>query len=135
MPTDISGDLIEAYRRAIFHVPSLAASLRVDEPCEELTALLGSVAFVTACNPFSEIVTVEENARATEHLARALQGFSAAQVLDAEGSDPAGEWPAEPGFLVGGITLEQASELGRQFRQNAILWAGPDAVPRLVLLR
>jgi hypothetical protein len=28
-----------------------------------------------------------------------------------------------------------AQALGREFRQNAIVWAGPDAIPRLILLR
>jgi hypothetical protein len=28
-----------------------------------------------------------------------------------------------------------ASELGAKFRQDAVVWAGPDTIPRLLLLR
>ncbi len=135
MQTAIPDDLIEAYRRAVFRVPSLGVDLRVGERCQALAGWTGGFAFITACNPYSEIVSGERNAAATYSLEEALQALPPGQVLAAEGRDPAGEWPPEPGFVVGSITLAQASELGRRFRQNAILWADADAVPRLVLLR
>jgi len=34
-----------------------------------------------------------------------------------------------------GMDKASACALGRQFRQDAIVWVGPDAVPQLVLLR
>ncbi|UUZ49901.1 DUF3293 domain-containing protein [Massilia sp. B-10] len=49
--------------------------------------------------------------------------------------DPKREWPSEPSFLVRGLSLEDASALGRQLRQNAIVWCGADLVPQLILLR
>jgi len=36
---------------------------------------------------------------------------------------------------VPGLARAAAQELGRQFQQNAIIWAGADAVPELILLR
>ncbi len=34
-----------------------------------------------------------------------------------------------------GLPLEEARALGNEFEQNAIVWSGPDAVPKLILLR
>jgi hypothetical protein len=41
----------------------------------------------------------------------------------------------EPSFLALGISRRAAESLGRKYRQNAIVFAGEEAVPRLVLLR
>ena len=56
-------------------------------------------------------------------------------TLTALGVDPTGEWPGEESVFVPGLDLERAKSLGVEFGQNAIVWAGPDAVPQLVLLR
>ncbi|MFP4207340.1 MAG: DUF3293 domain-containing protein [Wenzhouxiangella sp.] len=91
-------------------------------------------ALLTACNPAGRCVDERFNQRATEalaaHIRRAHWPHSRALGLD-----PAGRWPAEPGFLVAGLALAPARELGRLFDQNAIVWAGSDALPRLILLR
>jgi hypothetical protein len=34
-----------------------------------------------------------------------------------------------------GLDLDTSCALGREFHQNAIVWAGEDAVPSLILLR
>lgn len=57
------------------------------------------------------------------------------RVVEGAGEDPDGRWPAEPSYLVLGMDLEAARELGRRYGQNAIVWAGADAVPELLLLR
>ncbi|WP_366510990.1 DUF3293 domain-containing protein [Yoonia sp.] len=46
--------------------------------------------------------------------------------------DPSGEWPREESVLVPGISLERAKSLDVEFGQNAIVWAGYDAVPHLI---
>jgi hypothetical protein len=57
------------------------------------------------------------------------------RVVEGAGEDPEGRWPAEPSYLVLGMALDAAQEVGRRYGQNAIVWAGADAVPELVLLR
>ena len=61
--------------------------------------------------------------------------FDKHRTLKALGVDTAGEWPGEESVFVPGLDLERAKSLGVEFGQNAIVWAGPDAVPQLVLLR
>lgn len=51
------------------------------------------------------------------------------------GKHPSGEWPAEPSFLVLGISLEASKVLGKKYDQNAVVWCGLDAIPELVLLK
>jgi Protein of unknown function (DUF3293) len=48
---------------------------------------------------------------------------------------PSGAWPPELSFFALGISERAARDLGRRFDQDAVVWAGADAVPRLLLLR
>ena len=57
------------------------------------------------------------------------------RIIEGTGFDPRGTWPEERSFLVLGLDLEASRALGREFKQNAIVWSGSDAIPRLILLR
>lgn len=57
------------------------------------------------------------------------------QIVEGEGRDPSEAWAGEKSFLALGLDLETSQVLGRKFGQNAIVWAGADAIPRLILLR
>ena len=95
---------------------------------------VASAAFVTAWNPQSE--PADDAANATAQIAlRAALATHGCTALEAFGADVTGRWPGEPSLLAMGLAESDAIALGRRFRQNAILIAGPDAVPRLVLLR
>ncbi len=59
----------------------------------------------------------------------------ALSVIPGVGQHPSGAWTGEPSFLVLGVSRAAAQELGRQFQQNAIIWAGSTAMPELILLR
>jgi hypothetical protein len=113
--------------------------LRIGVPSPALARLYrqrGAVcaAFVTACNPHGRKIDEAANAVRQAELERELN-LRGLGHLDGEGGHPAGGWPAEASFLVLGIALEEAKELGRRYRQNAVVWCGADAVPELVLLR
>jgi hypothetical protein len=56
-------------------------------------------------------------------------------VIDGDGADPSGQWPAERSYLAFGIDADAARELGRRFQQDAVIWIGKDAIPQLLLLR
>jgi len=130
---------IQAYRETHYIVESeTPVTLRVGERNVALAALhkeagVESSAFVTAWNPFSQKHDDDLNARRQEALADDLARLGVT-VMDGEGKHPVDGW-GEPSFLVLGISLEAAKELGARNEQNAIVWAGADAVPQLVLLR
>jgi hypothetical protein len=55
--------------------------------------------------------------------------------IHGEGKCGDGDWDGEESFLIFGISENQASEIGKKFEQNAIVWCGKDAIPQLVLLK
>ena len=136
----VSKDLIKAYENTDFCVlePN-RFTLRIGKQSSELADLyvemgVHSAGFLTAWNPHSAEASAEDNANAQRSLFRLLssEGYP---TLKAFGVDPSGEWPGEESVFVPGLDLERAKSLGVEFGQNAIVWAGPDAVPQLVLLR
>ncbi|ROH86242.1 DUF3293 domain-containing protein [Pseudomethylobacillus aquaticus] len=92
-----------------------------------------SSVFITAWNPGSVPRSKIENEKRQVELMEILR-FRSLDYFHAEGIHPSGQWPAEPSVLVLGLSLEAGKKLGRQFSQNAILWAGPDAKPTLVMI-
>ncbi len=139
--TEIPPELIEAYRATLFKCGegSDAFVLRIgaySAPLAELyvSADDSSAAFVTAFNPRSETQSADVNATAHARLGAELAA-AGYRLVEGAGEDPDGLWLAERSYLVLGIELEAAQEVGRRYGQNAIVWVGADAVPTLVLLR
>lgn len=91
-------------------------------------------AFITACNPYSQLIGDKENAERQLELARELCALGLTFFAGA-GAHPTGEWPAEASLLVLGLPLAAAKRLGEEYDQNAIVWCGQEATPELVLLR
>jgi hypothetical protein len=91
-------------------------------------------AYITACNPRSAPLSDADNHQRQQALAADLtrRGLF---FLPGVGQHPTNGWPGEPSYLVFGLSLEEAMALGREWEQNAIVWAGEDAVPQLILLR
>ena len=136
----IDTGLIQAYRETQYEVHGAQPfTLRVDEPSPALASAhrkhrTDCSAYITACNPLSEDVGAEVNARRHAELGRELARRSLAYT-EGIGQHPSNQWPGEPSYLVFGLTLEAARALGRSLGQNAILWSDADTVPRLILLR
>jgi hypothetical protein len=126
-----------AYRATRYTVqaPGGGFELQVDLPSPPLAALLTSrgfreAAYLTACNPASAVHSAAENQARTARLALDLAA-SGWVVFDGQAIDPEGKWPPECSFLVLGANVAAAAGLGRRHGQNAILVAGPEAIPRL----
>lgn len=75
-----------------------------------------SWAFLTAWNPGSILLTLEENKIRNSELIRELGSFESI-----EGEGKAEDWKEES-FLVFGIDLRNALELAKKFGQNAIVF-------------
>jgi hypothetical protein len=77
-------------------------------------------AVITACNPLGGGLHKEADAQATIRLEEAIKraGLGCHQVTgySADGKH------SEPGFAVWGCELDAATQLGREFAQNAIYW-------------
>jgi hypothetical protein len=140
-PTALDPELVAAYRAAEYHVTGAVPqfAMRVDEPSPSLAALhapRGATcsALLTAWNPAGEARGRDDNLAAQRRLVARLAA-AGVKWVEALGADPLGHWPAEPSVLALGLDHEPALSLAREFGQNALLWAGVDATPRLLLLR
>lgn len=113
--------------------------LQIDQYSESLAKLLTAsqqpcAAMISAYNPCSQLQNDAENSAAHESLKHCLSHHSY-PMIESLNIDPTGIWPAEKSFFVPGLDLDIARSLGQQFNQNAIVWIGSDAIPRLILLR
>jgi hypothetical protein len=114
-------------------------TLRVGTGCPALAALqqrhrVDCSAYITACNPYSQRLDDRANAERHAALGRAL-GERGLCSIEGIGKHPSNRWPGEASYLIFGLGLQAARELGTRLEQNAILWTGADAVPQLILLR
>ena len=140
-PTEIPNSLLDAYRATHFVCGAEpdAFVLRIGACSGALADLYAAVgvsqaAYVTAFNPGSETQPAEVNTAAHARL-RGARAAAGDRGVEGAGEGPEGRWHAEPSYLVLGMDLDGARELGRRYGQNALVWVGADALPTLVLLR
>jgi hypothetical protein len=139
--TEISQEKIKAYKATHYRAGAgpNAFVLRIGQYSPELSkhylaSGTNSALFITAFNPFGEAQENEANETAHAQLGEALRAL-VTDVAEGAGADPTEKWDPELSYLALGISAEDARELGRRFKQDAVVWAGEDAIPRLLLLR
>jgi hypothetical protein len=76
-------------------------------------------AYLTACNPGSERLADDANARRTQELRDRLR-CRWHHVYDGVSVGRDGTW-REPSFMVLGMTEDEAVQIGRRFGQNAVV--------------
>jgi Protein of unknown function (DUF3293) len=136
----IDPDTLRAYEETHYRVLGDApATLRIGVSNPALAELHRSFgvdcsAFVTAANPFSALFDAQTNALRQTALADELNR-DGLRFIEGIGEHPSGQWPGEPSFLILGLPLNAAKQLGARYEQNAIVWCRADAVPQLILLR
>lgn len=139
-PTVVPEATLQAYRETEYRVyASPPVCMRLDVVSNELAQLHAAhgvlcSAFITAFNPYSQMLSDVENIWRQASLKNELlaRGY---EVFEGEGVHPHNGWPREPSFLVLGLGPDDAAEFGVLFDQNAVVCSGADAIPRLILLR
>jgi hypothetical protein len=132
--------LVKAYRNAHYfvHHGQEIYLLKVGEVNHALSELLNSygatsAAFLTACNPYSQARTQEENQAAHQKLVAQLTQAKI-ETIEGLGTDPHDDWDAEPSVLALGLSRSHAEQLADQYGQNAFLWiANANALVNLQL--
>lgn len=138
--SSLSPDLIDAFLGTDYRVYGQPAfTLKIGMPSYALEQLYQlhkqeCAAFLTAWNPYSQSVSDAKNALLQQKLERELIRRSL-RMIPGVGKHPRGKWEGEDSFLILGISLEDASVLGQDFQQNALVWCDCDAIPQMVLLR
>jgi hypothetical protein len=140
LESTIEPETLQAYLETDYRVDTdQSFILRLDEYSAALCNLyksnrVDSCVFITAYNPYGQVLSNSANAKRNDELAYDLKNSELKYFL-AEGKHPTGNWRGESSYLILGLTLEEAIKLGNKYQQNAIVWCGSDLIPRLVLLR
>lgn len=136
-PPTLPARLQTAYADAEYHIPSLPACLRIGHPCATLDAELARrsayrAIVITACNPYSAALAPAANTLRQQWLQHEL-ATAAIATLPAEGHDPTGRWPTEPGLLAFDTSPAFDDSLLRRFEQHALVAVTRGQPARLVL--
>ena len=130
----------ETYKNAEYQVttPDGWIGFKIGEPNQHLDQLLDAsrvdvAALITAWNPLGKMSEIEANHQANHSLELEIQEMRLPYYLGS-GSDPKGAWK-EDSYLVMGIGLSKARELGDVYQQNAIVWINKGEAPSLIWLR
>lgn len=123
----------------IVHFEDHDYTIRIGDDCEELDELMiqhevGTWTVITAYNPLSEKLSAKENAKRNEKLNIEL-GLLGLQTYPTTSISDAKDWPDEKGFLVLGLNLEEASRMGLERDQHAIVFGRFNKPAQLVWCR
>lgn len=132
-------DLIRAYRATNYVVfTDSPFALRIGEHSAPLAHHynergVSCATYITGWNPKGVAVTYDANETAQKRLRAEAEelGF---ECIEGEGGGEIGEWAPEASLLILGCSRSRAKRLGHKFKQNAVVWIGPNAVPELVVL-
>ena len=132
----ISKELLQGYQATCYSILNPNIDIYLDKENEALQSFLkeqsfDSWCFITAWNPFSKALSLEENTALNSKLEADLINNT---VFPAAGKDTLGEWPPEISFFVGNISKEQALFLGKKYQQNAIVYGDVTTPATLILL-
>jgi len=139
--TQIHADKVRAYLATDYRLGQTEQEivLTIGQHSPRLAVLFNSNkvkcgAFITAYNPQGNIHCEAANALGHAELASKLQELGL-KAIEGTGSEESTEWPAEKSYFAFGLALEPAKAIGTHFDQDAIVWVGRDAIPKLILLR
>lgn len=132
----ITTSLFEAYMATCYEIINPKIEIFINDENEKLQLFLKehhikSWCFITAWNPYSTVLTEEENIALNLLLKEDLNQHP---VYLGQGKDAQGIWPSEASFFVGNITLNKAKELGIKYRQNAIVFGEINQKAQLITL-
>lgn len=119
--------------------PALEHELRIGEHSRAAAELMAehhtdTAVYITAWNPEGRSLSIEENARRQASLRWDIENLGLVS-LNGKGVGINPHWPPEESVFVISCTLDQVVHLGHHYRQNAVVWLGADAVPKLLMLR
>ena len=129
-------DLIEAYKNTKYKVfePDLTIEIGVLNQAVDMLLLKhksAEWAFITAYNPYSRVLTEDENKVRHNELKELTKDYITFEGHGV-GEDPA--WEPELSLLIIGMNRDEASKVGKKFEQNAIVCGVINSNPELIIL-
>jgi len=89
--------------------------------------------FITAYNPFSNVLSYDDNSKRHLNLIKAFEDDNY-KFIEGIGEHPNNSWRGEKSLLVYDIDLETSKRYGNKFEQNAIIWINNNQIPELIIL-
>ncbi|MDP1740968.1 DUF3293 domain-containing protein [Polaromonas sp.] len=130
--------LVDAYRLTDFVVQKTddPIVLQVDHPVRKLKHWLeaqksASAVVISAWNPFSMSLSMEENTRRNQELGRAIE-IAGLRSVSASGCARSGNWEPEASFCVFDVPLTLVNEWMQRFEQYAVVRADKNGTCRLL---
>jgi hypothetical protein len=129
-------DLIEAYKNTKYKVFEPDIIIEIGKFNQFLDNLLlkhnsNEWAFITAYNPYSRVLTNDENRMRHDELKELTKAYITFEGHGV-GEDPA--WEPELSLFIIGISKDVASLIGKKFEQNAIVYGKTNSEPELIIL-
>ena len=129
-------DLLEAYKNTKYKVFQDDIVIEIDKLNDKLKELLNKYnstewAFITAFNPYSKVLTQDENIERHNELKVLTTSYI---IFEGHGVGEDPTWEPELSLLIIGITKEDAIFIGNKFEQNAIVIGKVNSAPELLIL-
>ena len=128
--------LIEAYKNTKYKVFEPTITIEIGKFNQDLNNLIlnhnsNEWAFITAYNPFSRVLTNDENRLRHIELKELTEKYVTFEGHGV-GQDPT--WKPELSLFIIGISKSDASKIGKKFEQNAIVYGSINETPQLMIL-
>lgn len=129
-------DLLEAYKNTKYKVSQHDIVIEINKFNDKLNELLYKYnstewAFITAFNPYSKVLTQDENIERHNELKELTTSYITFEGHGV-GDDPT--WEPELSLFIIGITKADAILVGEKFEQNAIVCGEINSTPELIIL-
>jgi hypothetical protein len=129
-------ELFEAYLKTkyvVFHSEIVIEIGKRNFLVEELLKKNGcnECAFITAFNPFSQLLTDDENLKRHQELLNLVKEY---RFFEGEGRGEDSSWKPEKSLFILGIDREKAIIIGKYFEQNAIVYGAMGKCFELLVL-
>ena len=128
--------LIEAYKNTKYKVFGSTITIEIGKFNQDLNNLIlnhnsNEWAFITAYNPYSKVLTNDENKIRHYELKELTENYVTFEGHGV-GEDPT--WEPELSLFIIGIMKVEASKIGKKFEQNAIVYGELNNSPELIIL-
>ena len=132
----VTTELLNEYKATDFIVHHSDIKIKIEETDKTLEDLLQkhdvkSWAFITAFNPYSKVLTVDENNSFHKNLIDLTSNYT---VFEGEGKGQNPDWIPEKSLLILGISREEAFKMGKHLNQNAIVFGEKGSKAELLLV-
>ncbi len=136
---NIDQHTLEAYLKTTYTTENPELTIKIGEVNRALDVFLFdnnsfSWAFISASNPYSTILSDDENEMRHLDLIRRIKSMNM-RSCEGLGIPSDEKWKAEKSLLILDIGKKEAIEIGKEYHQNAIVFGRLNQAPELVFCK